>query len=254
MLRLRSFLYVLVAFGLTAQLGCVGPKREARSAVRTDLARAYLSEGNTEAAIGVLRDAIKMDRRNTMAWNHMGVALMQKNRFDDAEEAFKRATKLGGEQAEPRVKYGLLLMRLERYPDAIIQFELALDDLTYRNQALILNNLGWAHYNAGRLNDAERRLLEAVRRAPNLCPAHYNLGVVQKAQGNVDGALQTFEAAIELCGTTATGAYLEASRILLERGFSERGLQYLRQVAKTNPKLTNEARKIATMNGFALEP
>ena len=254
MRRLRWLIFVLVAVCLTVETGCVGAKRDARSAVRTDLARAYLSEGNTEAAIGVLREAIKLNRRNTMAWNHMGVALMQKNRFDEAEDALKRAVRLGGEQAEPHVNYGLLLMRMERFPDAITQFELALEDLTYRNQALILNNLGWAHYHAGRLNDAERHLSDAVRRAPNLCPAHYNLGVVRKAQGKADAALQTFEAAIGICGVTASGAYLEAARILLDRGFNDRGLAYLRLVADQQPTLAQEARKIATVNGLSLDP
>jgi type IV pilus biogenesis/stability protein PilW len=254
MMRLRWLVLLLVALCVTVETGCIGAKREARSAIRTDLARAYLSEGNTEAAIGVLREAIKLNRRNTMAWNHMGVALMQKSRFDGAEEALERAVRLGGEQAEPHVNYGLLLMRLERYADAVVQFELALEDLTYRNQGLILNNLGWAHYHAGRFKDAERHLSNAVRRAPNLCPAHYNLGVVQKAQGNIDAALQTFEAAIGLCGVTASGAYLEAARILLEQGFNDRGLAYLRSVAEEHQTLTQQARKIATANGLPLDP
>jgi Flp pilus assembly protein TadD len=59
-------------------------------------------------------------------------------------------------------------------------------------------NLAAALLGKGRVQEAERHLVEAVRRDPRHVLAHLNLGVVRMRQGKVDEALTALETAVRL--------------------------------------------------------
>lgn len=228
-------LRLIASAGLLA-ICCATPQKMERAAVKTDLASVYLQEGNLEGAIAILEEATSLHRQNWMAWNHLGIAYMEKHRPEEADRAFRRAIRFsGGERAEPHLNYGLFLFHEGCVDEAIVQYELALEDLTYRKPALVMNNLGYAYYTQGRYDEAVRILGQALRRMPNLCQARFHLGLTLRAMGRSTRALEAFERTIMLCGEEALGAYLQAGELLLEAGEREKAATYLRKVIEAYP-------------------
>lgn len=215
----------LLLAALTA--GCVTSARQQKAATHTALGVAYLRERNVPSAIGELQTAVKADPRNWSAQNKLGLAYLAAGATEKSVVCLEKAAKLNPKSAEVQNNYGLVLMRVGRTEEAVTAFEAAIDDLTYRRPSLPLSNLGHALYVLGRHEEAVQVLDQAVSRAPNLCEARFNRGLAWGAMGKADRALEDMEAVIALCGETATGAYLEAGRLLLERGDRNGACTYL---------------------------
>lgn len=214
---------------LAALLGtaCITQARQQKAATHTQLGVAYLRERNVPSAIGELQAAVKADPRNWAAQNKLGLAYLAAGATDKAVDCLATAAKLNPENAEVQNNYGLVLMRVGRVEEAVTAFEVAIEDLTYRRPSLPLSNLGHALYLLGRNEEAVRVLDQAVARAPNLCEARFNRGLAWEAMAKPDRALEDMEAVIALCGEQATGAYLEAGQLLLQRGDRNGACTYL---------------------------
>ncbi len=222
-----------------------------RSIAQAELGRTYLQEGSLESAILVLNKAVELDRRNWSAWTFLGLALAEKGRPEQAERAFKKAIHLADERAEPHLNYGLFLFSQDRVDEAIEQYQAAIDDLTYRRPSFVLNNLGFALYSQGEHDRAITTLSEAVRRAPNLCPARFNLGLAQAAKGDSLAAIDSFESLNELCGEQP-GTQLQLGILLLEQGRTDEAEAILRRVLVLAPgtQLSEQAESLlASLEG-----
>ena len=231
-------------------LACVTPQREERSKTRTTLGAAYLSEGNPSDAIVALEEAIHLNPRNPDAWEKLGMAYYAKSAVDKSNKAFGKAIRLDPTKAEYRNNYGLILLDQGRNQEAIEQFKIALEDLTYRNTALILNNLGQAYYREKDYEASVTTLSQAINRAPNLCQARFNRAFSYKELNQLDLALQDFEEVITLCGDVAIGAYYHAAEILFDLGDSVGACANLQTVLREAGKtpLLQEAKKLSSSN------
>lgn len=230
--------------------GCVTSSARNKAASRTALGQAYLREQNPAAAIGVLQEAVELDRYNSDAWQTLALAYMNQNVMDKSEKAFRRALALDPAQADIHNNYALLLLTLERNAEAIEHFELALQDFTYRSPDLARTNLGYALFLDGRHNEALDQLNTALQHTPSLCQALYNRGLVYRALGNNDLALADFQDAIDHCPERIGSAYLQAAEIMLSEGDIFGGCEYLRMLAQKNPhsSLGRAARESRTRN------
>ena len=235
-MSLRRFipLVLALAMALPFVVGAKGSKKD-RSRAQGELGRAYLSEGSLESAIGTLREAVDLDRGNWAAWSFLGLALAEKGKPEDAEDAFGKAIRHADDRAEPHLNYGLFLFGQGRVDEAIVEYEAALEDLTYRKPAFVLNNLGFALMSQGNHQRAVTSLQEAVRRAPNLCAARFNLGLALQLAGEGDDATKEFEDVITSCEDQAPGAYLQVARIAIEAGRPDEAMSHLQQVITIAP-------------------
>ena len=118
---------------------------------------------------------------------HLGLALMETNRFDDAERALAGSARL--------------------FADAGLGTE----------RAKAENALGSLLRVRGRLDDAERAFaraitgFEAAGMHLELGAARFNRGLVQRERGDLDGALRSFEQAAELLGRDSAPAQAAAA-------------------------------------------
>lgn len=217
---------------LLLTISCVTPQRELRSQTRTQLGTAYLSENNPEDAITALEEATKLNPRNATAWEKLAIAYYAKGALEKSEKAFKKALRFEPEKAEIHNNYGLILLKEGRVDEAIEHFNIALADLSYRNTALVLNNLGQAYYQQKNYESSITILTQAVNRAPNLCQARFNRGISYHSLKKEDLALNDFNEVIELCGNTATGAYYQAALILFDMGDISSACRHLETVMR----------------------
>ncbi len=248
----RLLSLAILAAALLPQPADAKSSRKARSEARAELGRAYLQEGSLESAIGTLREAIELDKSNWIAWTFLGLALAEKGKPEDAEKAYQTALRYEDERAEPHHNYGLFLFGRGRVDDAVLQYELALEDLTYRKPSFVLNNLGFALIARGDYGRAVTSLREAVRRAPNLCPARFNLGMALEGNEQDAEALKSYQDVIDLCGEEAPGAYLQAGRLMIEQERDTDGITYLYRVLDLAPD--SDAAKQAEQLLADLEP
>jgi Tfp pilus assembly protein PilF len=161
---------------------------------------------------------------------------MASNALEESESAFKTALRLAdADKGRVHNNYGLLLIRMERYEDAIEQFEATLADLTYRTPARALNSLGFALYKLGKYDTAIQRLSDAIRRSPKMCQARFHRALAYQAKDAKEAALNDFEAVIQTCGDDAAGAYLHAAPVLFSLDQREAGCDYLKTAQKTAP-------------------
>jgi len=215
---------------ICTMLACVTAEQARRSTTRTDLGTAYLKEGNAPDAVEALREAAALNPQNATAWERLGLAYMASNAHDLSEDAFKRSIALGTTDEPARVShnYGLLLVKMERYEDAIAAFDATLADLTYRTPAKALNSKGFTLYTMGNYDEAIEVLSEAVRAVPALCPARFHRGLAYLKTNKPNKALNDFEGVIQTCGDDAPGAYYHAAESLFVIGERESGCTYLR--------------------------
>lgn len=241
--RLRGVWLALVA---ALGVGCVSAVRQEKAAGQVGLGAAYLREGNVPGAVTTLEKAAKLDPRNWAAHNKLGLAYMAAGAPEKAEKAFQRALKLNDDEPEIQVNYGNLLFLLGRLDEAADAFATAAANLKYRKPSLALSNLGLVQLRMGRAEQALLTLDEAIRRAPNLCQARFNRGLVHDELGSAALALEDFEVVIELCGEEATGAYVQAARLLLDQNERNSGCTYLLTAVQDagNSPLGREARKL----------
>ena len=214
--------------------GCVTQQRIKRSQSRTELGTAYLVEGNAAQAIQVLEEAVRLNPRNPRAWEKLALSYAAQGAIIEAEKAFLKSIKIE-DRAETHNNYGLMLLSQKRYLEAIPHFETASADVTYRNIAISLNNLGQSYFLLGRYQESLRSLNNAIRRAPNLCQARFVRGMVHEKLMQDAKALNDYEEVIRLCGDKVFGAYYQAALLLIKREDRPAACAYLQTIQREVP-------------------
>jgi type IV pilus assembly protein PilF len=240
--------FVLVALALLSS-ACISPKRASRAQARVDLGVAYFREGNTEGAVATLDEATRLDPRNWRAWNSLAVAYVAKGRNELAERTFERALRLAPDEAEVLLAYGAYRVRTGDAEGGVDAFGKALADLDYRNPAVVHSNLSYALLLVGRPSDAVSHAREAVRRAPALCEARYNLGLALEMKGDPLGALDAYDAQARECPDESLGARLRAGCIQYGAGLVDEGRAVLDAVVAAAPSTDFASTARACMQG-----
>lgn len=233
--------------------GCISEKHQTQAASRVTLGHAYLTEGEPELAISTLREATKMDRRNVEAWHQLALAYMARGAYVEAEDAFKHALKLNDTDASVNLNYAYMLQKLGRNPEAIERLETARQDLTYRKPAMILNNLGFAYLEEGRVPEAIAALEEAVSRQSNFCAAWYNLGLAYGEAEQLALGVEAMDRVHMMCPGDFPEATLKLGEMLIAMGRRDEGAMYLDKVVKTWPGTPLSQQAVALLSAEGLQ-
>ncbi|HXJ02932.1 MAG TPA: tetratricopeptide repeat protein, partial [Micropepsaceae bacterium] len=87
------------------------------------LARAHFQAGRFEDALRLLDAALAAEPRSAQLWNNRGTVLARLKRFAAAEESFSRAVALDAEFTAALANRAQARMELNRYQDAIADYE-----------------------------------------------------------------------------------------------------------------------------------
>jgi len=139
---------------------------------------------------------LKFTRRNSLAYYHMGVALAERGRLDEAMVNYSQALKI--DPNYPSAHFGLasILMQRGELDRAVIEYERAVQ--LDPGDARLLYDLANLLVEQGRIDEAITRYREALRIAPLDDNIHNNLGTALIKAGRTDEALAQFSEAMRL--------------------------------------------------------
>jgi Tfp pilus assembly protein PilF len=131
-------------------------------------AQKKLARHDTEGAIALLKRAVDAAPQFAAAWNNLGTIAYQTKAYPDAEKYFRRALQADPAAYEPLVNLGGVLLTLGKADEAY-NFNLY-SVLKRPSDALANSQLGMNYFALGKMDLAEKHLLDAVR----LDPAHFS--------------------------------------------------------------------------------
>jgi Flp pilus assembly protein TadD len=121
--------------------------------------------GQYHDAITQFTQVLKIDPNNAVAWNNLGNALRELNRYPEATEAYKKAIDLSPNYAYPRNGVATLLIRQDRVKEALPYLEKAIE-LDPKFVEVYLN-LGIAYHTLGEKDKARTLYKTFLKIAPD---------------------------------------------------------------------------------------
>lgn len=115
-------------------------------------------------AVESVRQALRLNPKNSQSWNKLAVTLYSMNRFKEAERAHKTAIKLRADIPHYFAAYGNTLFRLHRYEEAKLKYLRAIEiSPEFANAKLYL---ALTYKQTGELDLAEKYMREALTTMP----------------------------------------------------------------------------------------
>jgi type IV pilus assembly protein PilF len=151
---------------------------EKRAAVRLELAGGYFSRGQFDTALNEIRQALAAKPDLGPAYNMRGLVYAAMGEDALAEESFDRALALNPRDADAMHNRGWFMCQRNRYDEADRLFEQAIAQPQYRDLGRSLMAQGICKARAGRLEQAEQKLLRAYEFDPSNPVTAFNLADV----------------------------------------------------------------------------
>ena len=178
-----------------------------------ELALAKADGGQIDGAIADLERHVALDDADDKAWLTLGVLLGRIERWPDAASAFEHAVDLDGDNVLARVLYGRALERCDKLDLAVFQL-LRAAKLDASNPG-VLRELGSLFYKKGLLDKALPWLLKARAAAgadaAEQARALYAIGLVAEARRDPGAAIASYRECVRL-----DPAHLDARKTLAD--------------------------------------
>ncbi len=106
----------------------------------------YYNAGDYTAALKNLLDAYKTIPNDPYLHNSLGLVYMAKDRYNLAENHFKKALELKADYVHAKNNLGAAYLRQEKWDLAIDCFKSVSENLLYATPEIPLSNLGWVYF------------------------------------------------------------------------------------------------------------
>ena len=192
------------------------------------------------------RHTIALNPQARNAHRHLGLALYEQGRYEEALEAYRVAAEQRPNYDKIHVNLGMVLTELGRYEEAE----------THLRRAIALNpqsenthhRLGNVLYEQGRYEEALEAIRIAVEQAPNSFEVHANLGAVLKALGRLEEAEAHLRRAIAL-NPQARDAHLNLGAALYKQERYEEALEVTRVAVELAPDFSESHANLGSILG-----
>ena len=145
------------------------------------------------------RKALEIDDTIVEAHGSLGISsLFFDWDWSASERHFKRAIELAADYGLARLRYGLLLMALERLEEALTQEKRALE----LDPLSLLTNwvVGWVFHCQRQYDQAAEQCCKTLELDPNFIMAHWQLGRTYLQETMYEEAIKEFQKAVALSG------------------------------------------------------
>jgi tetratricopeptide (TPR) repeat protein len=158
---------------------------------------AYRS-GALEDARALLERTLELSPGLADAWNDLGVVLRASGEPERAIRCLREAGSLEPAHRQARLVLGCALLDLGRNAEAIMELRGALANRYGAERAEILSVLSVALRRQGEASEAAACAKAAIAIAPGLAAAHNNLAHALSELGDIDAALNEYDAALAI--------------------------------------------------------
>jgi protein O-mannosyl-transferase len=165
------------------------------SYLRANLGAIEWSRHNEEEAVRQWTISLSDKPDNPVALCNLGMAMIEKKKFADAESFLKKAIEVRPRYASPHINLGRLYGELGRPADAESEYGRAIEISPLNTDAR--NRLGAFYQSAGRVSQAEDQFRASLDAGPTL-EAWNGLGDVLLLQGRKEDAATAWRNAVEL--------------------------------------------------------
>jgi type IV pilus assembly protein PilF len=190
--------------------GCGPTQKEIEAAqIHYDLAvNAMENAHDAPTALHELQVALQLNPRSADAQNATGLVLhLMLHRPEQAVPHYLEAIKLDPKNSEIKNNLGACYLDLGKYPEAMVLFEQALQDVLYRTPFIAQGNLGWALYKSGDIQGGIQHLKLSVQLNPEYCQGYRSLGMIYSDSGQLAEARHAFESFQKRCPQLPEGHY-----------------------------------------------
>lgn len=137
-----------------------------------------LNIDHVDAARNKANQAIAMDSNASSPWYVLAYINEATGYIDEAEKDYKKAIRLNRDSGTAHNNYGTFLCHQNRIPEAIKQFDLAVQDPHFYNADTTYENAGLCLQKAGELAQAREYFNKAVNINPYLSHSLFELAVI----------------------------------------------------------------------------
>jgi tetratricopeptide (TPR) repeat protein len=220
--------------------------RSSAAAAALDRGWRYLQGDDLGSASREFAQALRQDRRFYPARTGEGYVSLARKDYDKAVAAFDAVLAMDKVYVPAIVGRGQALLGMKREGDALVAFEQALtldpsleslrsrvDVLRFRNVQDVIERAR-AAAQAGRIDEARAAYARAIAISPESAFLYHELGVFERRQGDIAGALEHLRKAIDLDPGDAA-ALVEVGEILESRQEFEAALASYRKAYDLEP-------------------
>ncbi len=213
---------------LERSLAASGPRAD----TYVSLGLALCNLAKYDAAIDVLRSAIRMQPGNDAAHNNLGNALKGQGNLAAAEESYRAAIQANPHAPEAYGNLASLLLGQRRLDEAFSAAEEAIR--LHPAFAQALNVRGAVLREKRRTNEAIASLQAALQANPNYADAYLNIGNAYQDLHQLDNAIAAYQEVIRL-RSNDWGSHQGLALVLQESGMMENAIAYLRRAMELSP-------------------
>lgn len=184
---------------VTVKQAAVNPEEAAKA--RTGIAAQYIRRGELDDAKRHLEKAFAANSKYAPAYDLMGVLLQQEGsqlNLTKAESYFKKAIRLQPDFAQAHNNYGVYLSKMQRYSEAVKQFEIAAASLGYEGRASSLENLGRTYLQLNNPVQAKMAFIRALEVDKNSVISRVELVDILLGEGNIPIARSFYDEYIQM--------------------------------------------------------
>jgi len=230
---MRDITHGLISLALVGVLACSHtPSRKEREAaeIHYQLGAEALRAGRRDEAMREFNEALKADDENAPAHLGRGLAYQYFGKMEEAERDYRRAIELDPRLSDAHNALGQLFAVTNRLEQAIPEFDVAIENMLYRESYVARCNKGEALYQLGRKKEGIAEIKACLAQAPRYCRAHRELGLIHLEQGRLKEALESLGRYTQLCDRVPD-AWFQLGLAEMKAGDSEKAREAFEKCA-----------------------
>ncbi len=195
--------YAVITIFLIAVAACTAtsPWHQEQADAHLNIGHAYLGEERFNDALKEYMLAEDFTPNDPKVHYHMGIAYHRKGLNDKAIAEFKKALSLNSDYSEVHNFLGAIYLEMGLWDNAIESFNNALSNSLYETPDKAIFNMAKAYHGKGDYQKALKAYEEAKNKKPNTIPRaliDHQMGLTFYAQGNLEKAVQYFQASLKM--------------------------------------------------------
>jgi tetratricopeptide (TPR) repeat protein len=202
--------------------------------------RAQKEEGLLKAA-EIIAQCDDSDINLQRAYILKGIDELKKSNYDEAENMFSKAESLNGNNEQPSIQLGIMLLRQAKPQLAIDQFRRAIvinpkSEIAYNNIGVAMATLAKkenAEPDGAKLGEAILQFQEAIKAKPRYALPYNNLGLALMNFNRINDAVSSYRTAIRVAPKYMFAHWNLASALQVEGNFDEAFTEYRAAISYT---------------------